>query len=123
MRISGLGGNKTSFGMYYTIGREAKSYEKMLKPYNDELNKITEGFDVGIEMGQSLELHDAYHDQMIGTYPTKITIEPSKNSAYWTIPLLKLYVNHEANPCLGERFEAEDIIDTIKKGISILKDK
>ena len=121
MRISGFTVNKTSFGRYYTLGREAKSYENMLKPYNDELNKITEGYDVGIETGQSTELHDAYNDQMIGTYPTKITIEPSKNSAYWTIPMIKLYVNHEANPCIGKQFEAEDIINTIKKGISILK--
>ena len=121
MKISGITGNKTSFGMYYTLGRESKSYENMLKPHYDELNKITEGFDVGIEMGNSIELHDAYHDQMIGTYPTKITIEPSKNAAYRTIPMIKLYVNHEANPCIGSRFEAQDIIDTIKKGISIFK--
>lgn len=121
MKISGIAGNKTSFGMYYTLGRDAKSYNNMLNPYSDELNRITEGFDVGIETGDSIELHDKYHDQMIATYPTKITIEPSVNSAYWTIPKIKLYVNHDANPCIGNQYDAKDIVDTIKKGIKIFE--
>ena len=120
MRISNISGNNISFKKINTTGWDANYYDRILKPHSDELNSITKDCDVVIERGSSVELHDEYHDQMIPTYPTVVTIEPSRNAAYRTIPMIKLYVNPEANPCLGGEYEAEDIIDTIKKGISII---
>ena len=119
MKISGF--NKNIFRGYYTTGYDSKQYERMLEPYKDVLNEITEGYDVGIGMGTSFYLHDAYHDEMVQTYPTVVTIEPSKNSAYLTIPKIELYVNHDANPCFGRENEVKDIINAIKKAVSIFK--
>ena len=68
-------------------------------------------------------LDDSYHDDRIPIYPTTVSINPSENSAYCVIPKIKLYINHAANPCIGNEFEAKDIIETIKKGIEIFKNR
>lgn len=121
MRIRSCSQNIISFKYYYTTGRDADNLSNTLKPYHEKLNEITRGFNVKIETGKPLYLHDGYHDEIIPIYPTKATIEPEINSAYYSVPKIKLYINHAANPCLGSKFEAKDIINTVKKGINIYK--
>lgn len=121
MKISNIAGKKISFNRVYTTGRDANNLDHTLRPYSEELNELTKGYDVEIKTGKYMYLHDGYHDEMVPTYPTTVSITPSRNTAYYTIPKIKLYINHAANPCLGIKAEADDIIDTIKKGIEIFK--
>ena len=121
MRIARISNNGISFKRCYTTGRDANSLDNLLRPYRDKLNALTKDYDVEIKTGKALYINDAYHGDMIPIYPTTVSIEPSVNSAYYTIPKIKLYINHAANPCLGSEYEVKDIMETIKKGIGIFK--
>lgn len=121
MRISPVSNNKILFKRYFTTGYDASSLSHILEPYSEQLNKITDGFDVEIKTGEMLYLHDMYHDEMVETYPTSVKIEPSVNSAYYSVPKMEIQVNHEPNPCIGPDYEANDIIAVIKKGIHFIK--
>ena len=113
--------NNISFKRVYATGRDAINYDSILRSYFDELSKISKGYDVEIKTGKQFYISDDYHDEQIPIYPTTVSITPETNSAYHIIPKIKLYINPSANPCIGRKFEVKDIIETIKKGISLLK--
>ena len=123
MRISHISGinNNIGFKRVYTTGRDAMKYEFMIRPYHKELEKISKGYNVEIKTGKSLYVSDDYNEEQIPIYPTTVSINPEVNSAYYVVPKVKLYVNPAANPCIGDEYEVKDIINTIQKGIGILK--
>ena len=98
-----------------------KEYEKILKPYEKELNKITDGYDVYIEQEPMIYAYNKYFEENISLHQLpRITIRPY-DSATRTIPEIKFIVHPGAGEYQTEKSQAKEIIGIIKKAMSFYK--
>ena len=96
-----------------------KEYEKSLKPYEKELNKITDGYDVCIEQEPMIYAYNKYLEENISLLNLpRITISPY-DSANRTIPEMKFIVHPGAGEDQTEESQALEIIGIIKKAMSL----
>ena len=121
MKVSPAPANQLTFKSYSAIGRNSDSIERILKPYEKKLNQLTQGFDVYINDGISLYLHNEALDEMVSLCGTKISIEPKHQSVNRFLQKVELTVNPAADPSSGSDVDAKNIITTIKKGVDLFK--
>ena len=107
-----------SFG-HVTIAN--KEYEKILKPFEKELDEITKGYDVYISQDHAIYAYNEHLDENIQLFGLPgITINPY-NSANRTIPEMKFIIHPGAGEMQTEEAQAEEMIRIIKKGISLYR--
>lgn len=105
-----------NFGQIFIKNNE---YEKILKPYEVELNNLTNGYDVYIQEEQPLYVYDKYSDDSYFLHGLpSVTINP-QDSANSLIPEMKIIVYPGAGEMQGASSNAQDIIKIIKKAISL----
>ena len=121
MKISPTSINRTTFKRYYTTGRESERIKKILRPYEKELNKLTLGYEVIIKDDEPLYLYNPGFDEMVSLSGTKISIEPEPSSVNRLTTKVEICLNPAAEATCLESVEAEDIINTIKKGLKVFK--
>ena len=98
-----------------------KEYEKILKPYKDELDKLTKGYDVYINTEPPHYLYDRFlEDGSFSFDLPSVTITPY-DSDNRTIPEMKFVVNPGAGEMQTEDGKAQEMIRVIKKALSLYK--
>lgn len=98
-----------------------KEYEKILEPYRCELDKLTKGYDVYIKTEPPHYLYDRFlQDVSCSIDLPSVTISPY-DSDNRTIPEMKFVVNPGAGEMQTEEAQAEEIINIIKKGLSLYR--
>ena len=108
----------TNFGRVIIANKE---YEKILKPYADELDKLTKGYDVYIKTEPPHYLYDRFlEDGSFSFDLPSVTISPY-DSDNRTIPEMKFVVNPGAGEMQTEDGQAHEMIGIIKKALSLYK--
>ena len=121
MQISSISNASNSFGAYCVQGRDRDNYKKILEPYRKKLDNLTKGYSVLIrEERGPLGIQDAIGEShYIYDIPT-VTIIPDKNATR-IVPQTKLFVYPEAEAVLSPAKQAKQMINVIKRGISLYK--
>ena len=93
-------------------------YEKILAVHRQELNKITDGYDVYISEEPPIYFHDSYLDESLSLCGLpSVTINPY-NGANRTVPEKKLVVHPGAGEMQSDEGKAQEMIRLIKKAMS-----
>ena len=121
MKISSISNTANSFGAYCVQGRDRDNYKKILEPYRKKLDNLTKGYSVLIrEERGPLGIQDVRGEShYIYDIPT-VTIIPDKNATR-IVPQTKLFVYPEAGDVLTPARQAKQMINVIKRAISLYK--